>query len=548
MRNLSFNLSLKLFIAFLSTSLLIVVFMVIAMKIYAYKSFWDYIHNVEAKRLNELEPLFKAEYENNNGWERLISNSYYWHEIIKPINSAAYSEKPPSMPSGFEFYLTPSQPLQNPELFPLNQNQRRPKPPYYDRRRPPNYQVRALNNPPDTPNNVERPIFSIEHRLTLFDENKKKLIGKAESIDDHILKEIVVNGKVVGWLGLRNKNEVSEIDPLDIEFLKDQSEALYTSGAVMIVLAAAVSFIMSRHLIKPVKELIKGTRSLTARKFHTRINVKSSDELGELAQDFNLMAQTLEQYEKMRQQWISDIAHELRTPLSILRGEIEAIQDGIREFTNEHLESLHSEVVHLINIVGNLHDLSLAESSALHIKREPVNLIQIVRACLYKFERLFSESGIMIVDELSCKTNKTKENTTIMGDSDRLTQVFSNLLSNTLRYTDSPGCLIVSKVCKSNEIILIFADTKPGVPNESLERIFDRLYRVDKSRSRELGGSGLGLSICKTIIEAHNGTIRAEHAKTDGLQIIQTQNGVVKQHEAIGGLQIEITLPLLLGN
>ncbi len=531
MRNLSFKLSIKFFIAFLSTSLLLVVIMAILMQIYAYKSFWDYIHNVEAKRLNELTPLFQAEYQNSNGWNRLMGSQYYWHELIKPRNSAAYSEKPPSMPSGFEFYMTPSQPMDNSRPSPPN-NRRRPRPPNDNR-----------------PKESERPVFGIEHRLALFDENKKPLIGKAQSVDDHTLKEIIVNKKIVGWLGLRNKKGLSEIDPLDIAFFKNQSEALYISGAVMLVLAALVSFLMSRHLIKPVQELIKGTRSLTIRKFDTRINVESSDELGRLAQDFNTMAQTLQNYEKMRQQWISDIAHELRTPLSILRGEIEALQDGIREFTKERLESLHSEVVHLINIVSNLHELSLAESDALHIKREPINLIQTLRSCLDKFERMFLESGITIIDEFTCKSNTTRDNITIMGDRDRLMQVFSNILSNTLRYTDSPGCLIVSKICKPSTVTLIFADTTPGVPTDSLDRIFDRLYRVDKSRSRSLGGSGLGLSICKTIIESHNGTITAKHAKTEGLQIIQTHNGIVKgQHDAIGGLQIEITLPLMQQN
>ncbi|MBF0258431.1 MAG: HAMP domain-containing protein [Desulfamplus sp.] len=576
------NLSFKFFIAFLSTSFMIVVIMVSAMQFFAYQSFWEYIHKVEATRLIELGSMLGLEYKISKGWDRLRQNPYYWHEIIKPSGSAAYLEKPPSLPSGFEFYLKPAQPLPPPpppgeargeknkervrrfaegddlrqridrrvpqyDRRLLPQDDRGPQP-RDDRRPPPNDKNHPLpykqdDQDPRPQHDISqegsgRPVFSIEHRLTLFDENKKNVIGRGEVPEDHTLQKITVDGKTVGWLGLETKKKLS--DPLDTAFLKQQSKAFYIVGALMLVIASIVAFLLSRHMLKPVQELIKGTRSLTSRKFDTRIEVKSSDELGQLAQDFNHMAQTLEHYEQMRQQWISDIAHELRTPLSILRGEIEAIQDGIHEANDKYLESLHDEVVHMIKIVSNLHDLSLAESAVLHIKREPVNLMHTVRGCIRKFDLMFTQRAITVVDELG-----DKENIIIQADRDRLTQVFSNLLENTLRYTDSPGSLVVSLICTASEIKLIFADTKPGVPAESLDRLFDRLYRVDKSRSRALGGSGLGLSICKTIIEAHNGTIKANLAPEHGLQIIQAHNGVVKgQHEAGGGLQIEIELPL----
>ena len=333
-----------------------------------------------------------------------------------------------------------------------------------------------------------RPIFGIEHRLALFDAQKEHVVGRAKSTAGHTLQEIMVNGETVGWLGLRNEDSLS--DPLDMAFLKQQSRALYIVGAITLVLAAVVAFLLSRHLLAPVQQLINGTRSLTSRKFDTRINVNSSDELGQLAVDFNLMAHTLEQYEQLRQQWISDIAHELRTPLSILRGEIEALQDGIREASSQRLESLHDEVVHISKIVSNLHDLSLAESAALHVKRDTVNLSIIVRSCLNKFQSIFARRGIVIVDELG-----DTETITTPGDKDRLMQVFSNLLENTLRYTDSPGCLTVRQICATSSVLLLFADTKPTVPTEALSHLFDRLYRVDKSRSRAHGGSGLQIEI-----------------------------------------------------
>ncbi|MEI6262598.1 MAG: ATP-binding protein [Deltaproteobacteria bacterium] len=513
------NLSIKFFIAFLVTSFTIVVVMIVAMQFYAYQSFSDYIHKVEAIRLSELTPVMIREYQDSKGWDRLRDNSERWKELLRPRGSAAYSEKAPLMPSGFESHVKPSQ------LPPPRERRGEDRP---DRRRgfpetdalrdgqgerpPPDDRDAGRRPPRDDRDRDDRPIFGIEHRLALFDAQKGHVVGRAEFTADHTLQEIAVNGETVGWLGLRNEDSLS--DPLDIAFLKQQSRIFYIVGAIALVLAAVVAFLLSRHLLAPVQQLINGARSLTSRKFDTRINVNSSDELGQLAVDFNLMAQTLEQYEQLRQQWISDIAHELRTPLSILRGEIEALQDGIREASSHRLESLHDEVVHISKIVNNLHDLSLAESAALRIKREPVNLALAVRTCLNKFQGMFNRRGIVIVDELG-----DTETITIHGDKDRLMQVFSNLLENTLRYTDSPGCLTVRNICATSSVLLLFADTKPTVPTEALNRLFDRLYRVDQSRSRAHGGSGLGLSICKTIIEAHDGTITAQHAATGGLQI-----------------------------
>lgn len=492
------KLSFKFFLAFLATSMTIIVVMVMAMQFFARKNFEDYIHQVEATRLSELSSMLGREYQNNTGWKGLRNDPRRWRRILRPRDSAAYKENPPALPPGFESPLKPPPP---------------PRRRRGDERRGPERKAFPNYSPPD-----RQPPPGIEHRLALFDEHKQPVAGRAESAEGHTLQAIVVDGNTVGWLALRNEERPT--DPLGIAFLAQQTQAFYTVGAVMLALAALVAFLLARHLLAPVRELITGTRSLTSRKFDTRINITTTDELGELARDFNQMAKTLELYEQLRQQWISDIAHELRTPLSILRGEIEALQDGLRQATPERLASLHTEVVHMSKIVQNLHDLSLAESAAIHFKKEPVNLVAAVRASLQKFKGRFAEQGIALVDELG-----SAETTAIWGDRDRLLQVFSNLMENSLRYTDSPGSLTVRQLCTASEVLLQFSDTVPGVPKESLPRLFDRLYRVDKSRSRAHGGSGLGLSICKTIIEAHGGTIKAQQARD-------------------GGLLVEISLPL----
>jgi two-component system sensor histidine kinase BaeS len=478
------NLKVKLFLAFLFTSLTIVILMVVVMQLYAYWNFSDYIHKNETTMLSELASLLSEEYQKDQGWEYLKNNRSLWRELLRLRRLRPDLFKPPPLSPGFGGFM------------PLP-----PEPP------PGGLRNKGLRGPGGQP-----PPFWIGYRLTLFDSQKQPVVGEALSAEGLTLQEIIVDGETVGWLGLEKEDRLS--NPLDIAFIGQQSQTFYTVGAIMLVLAAAMALLLARHLLAPVKQLIKGTQALTSRKFDTRIMVKTSDELGQLAADFNQMAQTLEKYEQMQRQWISDIAHELRTPLSILQGEIEALQDGIHAVNRETLDSLHVEAVHIGNIVNDLHDLSLVERKAFQFKKKPLNLIKTLRASLQKYQGRFQERNISLVDQLG-----DAEDISIKGDRDRLMQVFSNLLENTLRYTDAPGTLTVTLLCKNAEAMLQFADTAPGVPHETLERLFDRLYRVDPSRSRAQGGSGLGLAICKTIVEAHDGKIMAQNAPSGGLQV-----------------------------
>jgi len=198
-----------------------------------------------------------------------------------------------------------------------------------------------------------------------------------------------------------------------------------------------------------------------------------------------------------------------------LQGEIEAIQDGIREMNTETLASLHSEVVRISRLVNDLHLLSLADSQNLRLKKEPIKPILILRDTLKIFRTRLKQQNISIIADVGDCYRIVSE-----GDKDRLVRLFSNLIENTMRYADSPGTLTIRANHSSSELTICFEDSGPGVPEESLNRLFERLYRVEKSRSRASGGSGLGLSICKEIMERHGGTIRAENAESGGLRIV----------------------------
>jgi two-component system sensor histidine kinase BaeS len=267
-------------------------------------------------------------------------------------------------------------------------------------------------------------------------------------------------------------------------------------------------------LLAPIKQLTEGAQAFASRNFDTRIETTASDELGHLASHFNTMAESLERYERMRKQWLLDISHELRTPLSILQGEIEAMQDGLRDTNQEMLDSVHSEVLHISRIVNDLHELSLFESGGLHLKKEPVFIVKELRERILLFQKSFAQHSTSVTDKLG-----NDEMLTVMGDKGRLAQLFANLLDNTLRHTDAPGSLLVSKTNTDSHVSLYFEDSAPGVPDESLDYLFDRLYRVDPSRNRSKGGSGLGLAIAKNIVESHGGEISAAHSSLRGLKI-----------------------------
>ena len=283
--------------------------------------------------------------------------------------------------------------------------------------------------------------------------------------------------------------------------------------------AADLAFALARWLLTPVRELAAGTRALAAGDYTRRMGNRRRDELGALAADFNHLAHTLEQHREARRRWGADIAHELRTPLSILRGEIQALQDGVRTATPAALNSLHAECERMGGLIEDLYQLSLADAGALEYHFEPLDMGEVLAEALETQLPSLEESGLAVATAIASVPP-------IRGDARRLGQLIDNLLMNTRRYTDAPGRLRIELSAVAGEVILVLEDSAPGVPSDSLELLFDRLYRVDASRNRAAGGTGLGLAICLAIVTAHGGHIAASAS-------------------ALGGLRIEVRLPAI---
>ena len=253
---------------------------------------------------------------------------------------------------------------------------------------------------------------------------------------------------------------------------------------------------------------------MARREFEVRVEIESRDELGQLEEDFNHMAKTLESFENQRRQWLSDISHELGTPLSVLRGEIEAIQDGVREMTPERLESLHDEVMQLNRIVEDLKLINRAEAGALELRKEEFSAVELLSRTASSFQTRFETHQIQVTRDFGQTLDIM-----IQGDPDRIRQVFENLMENVIRHVDGPAILSLSARKVNSQLELSLCDNGPGVDPKMLPNLFDRFFRADESRSRVSGGSGLGLAICKNLVEANGGQIEAQENRPRGLCI-----------------------------
>jgi two-component system, OmpR family, sensor histidine kinase BaeS len=279
------------------------------------------------------------------------------------------------------------------------------------------------------------------------------------------------------------------------------------------VLASIAATVITRRITKPLRALSEGARRFAAGERGIRLKTNGrQDEIGEVTDAFNSLARNLEQQEAWRRALVADIAHDLRTPLSVMRSEIEAMQDGISQPDAPGLERLHSEVMLLSKLVGDLRTLSLAEGGSLNLKLERVTLEPFLQGLISRFAPRAQEQG-MNISLAPITTGLTAQ-----LDETQFTRVINNLLENAVRYAKT-GPIEIGVTLEVNSISIQVRDHGPGLKSEDLERIFERFYQADASRTRDQAGSkgsGLGLAIARAIIEGHGGTIQASNHAQGG--------------------------------
>ncbi len=507
------KLSLKLFAAFFFTGLTILAVFVI-MQVLAARNFEAYLRQVEIERSSRLLDALPALFDEATRWQPLRGDPRRWRELLHqngydiPAVPSRRAEPPPR-----DQRDPRDRPRQEPPPRPNDDRNRpgsRPPPQRQDHDRPPRPPEPGSEDgrgrdprPPEDP-------LGLGPRLCVLDRAKGFVVGDRTAPEELDLRAILVADRTVGWLGLRPRS-ISDT-PLEATYLQRQLRLVLVVGSCLLLVTGVVALLLSRQVVRPVKAISQATRSLTQRQLETRIELDSDDEFGQLATDFNEMAATMQAFEQERRRWISDIAHELRTPLAILRGEIEAVQDGVRELRPATIESLHVEVVRLAKLVEDLHQLAVADTGAQVMRMSAIDLIDVVRTTAQPWQTRLGSHGIRLQLDLPATAEAL-----VRGDSDRLQQVITNLLENSLRYAGAGAVVTLRTTLDKTQAVVEVQDSGPGVPAQSLPHLFERLYRVEKSRSRRLAGSGLGLAICKQIVTAHRGEIRAANADSGGL-------------------------------
>lgn len=288
------------------------------------------------------------------------------------------------------------------------------------------------------------------------------------------------------------------------------NEALLLAALASLLSAVIVSLLISRRVVAPVREMMAASSRIADGHYRERVSLSGApephemDELEHLAVRFNQMAEKLEKTETMRRQLIGDVAHELRTPLTTIKGSMEGLMDGVLSTDVQTFQQVYQEADRLQRLVDDLQELSMVESGAYELKPIPTQVAELIGASKARLGHQFEEKGVVLEIELP------GDLPSVLADRDRISQVLMNLVGNALQYTPRGGTVQIETRRAENEVLISIKDTGIGIPPEHLPHIFTRFYRVDSSRSRAGGGSGIGLTIAKHLIEAHGGRIWAE--------------------------------------
>ena len=472
----------KILAAQILSVLLALLVMVIAARVSLRQGFIDFLERQEAVVLADLGPALAHIYETQGGWDFLIDRPNHWQRILRHNPAMQQDGGPPGPPPGGRR----SRPFAGGPPSPLAVEQ----------------QLRWLRT-------LDR--LKLRDRLFLLDGERAWVAGARDGgPEGRTLAPVEAEGAIVGWIGFA---PMGRFRPPEVDrYLGGQLRTLTLSLLLALGLAAGLGLLLARHLSRPVRELEDTVRALTHGNFDQRAAVTSGDEIGGLAVGINRLAETLEKNRSSRQRWMAEIAHELRTPVAILKGEIEALTDGVRAPDERAMASLREEIEQLSVLVDDLQTLALADAGALNLRRESVELVALVRQVAESFAGRFAARDISVELDLP-------EPIDVLADAQRLRQLLQNLLENSSRYVESGGRVRIGLTRGAGDAQLTVEDSGPGVGEAQMALLFERFYRLERGRSRAGGGSGLGLAICRNIVEAHGGEIRAVRSPLGGLGI-----------------------------
>jgi signal transduction histidine kinase len=326
--------------------------------------------------------------------------------------------------------------------------------------------------------------------------------GKSISPKDLARGEAIkVDGRKVGTV--LDAARAPALNDREAQYLANTNRALWLAALGAMVIAVFLGGVLARTLTEPVRDLTRAIQAMSRGELRQEVPVRSADELGMLTQAFNQMSAALTRSNELRRQQIADIAHDLRTPLTVITGYIEALRDGVLKPTPDRLEAINNEAQHLKRLVDDLRTLSLADAGELPMQRERLA----PRVLLDRLATAYAPQATAC--QIALAVSAAPEVPDVVVDPERMAQVLGNLVTNALRHTPAGGRIDLSAQAQGTRVALVVADTGEGMPADVLPHVFDRFYRGDPARSQQNGESGLGLAIAKSIVEAHGGTIAA---------------------------------------
>ncbi len=496
------------------------------------RGFVDYLNHIQTQDMEQLGERLAERYRQEGNFEWLRHNRRAMRDVLDQMTMRLRSMegerdnrrprpgdgRPPRPDDGRPPLPDDGAPPRQGDERPPRMEDGRPprmeggRPPPFPDDRPPRPRPDGRPGPEEELPPRPRDPMGFAARISIVDAEGRSLMGPPD-FPPGIERAIVVDGKVVARMRLNPLREASGSDSDAGAFVREQLRDIVWLAAGLIVLSILLAVWLARHLLRPIAALRAVTERLARGQFDARAPLLSRDELAELALHVNSMAQSLEESERQRRKMLADISHELRTPLTVIRGEIEALIDGIRQADNRALESLHAEVLHLTKLVEDLHQLNLADAGDLHLDWQHFDLGAHLLPILERHRLRAGDSA------LALQWTLPQQPVEIDADASRITQVVVNLLENSIRYTDKGGVIHVTLAQQGQFAELTVEDSAPGVPDGVHASLFERLYRVDAARTRKSGGSGLGLSICKAIVEGHGGTVNALPSPLGGVKM-----------------------------
>ena len=482
-----------------SFSLILVTVLVSLMQWSIDKGMIEYVISKEVETLKPVLSKLADEYGIDNSWRSMVGKNHKFGQLIhQKLAGNDFEIEKNARPPRKQGFKNPAH-----------------RPPHLADRRPPTSLLDNNNRPPFPPQR--------EAHYALLDSKEVLIAGSYPAKLEYTKTPIELNNQVIGFVAISKRNELTQ--GYEVDFIEQQQKYLWLIALIVMLLVALLTLPLARHIVEPIKLITRGMHKLTQGDYQQSIDLKRQDELSELSRDFNELALTLTKNESARKRWLANISHELRTPVAILRGELEAMLDKVRPLTLSNIASAHDEVKHLQRLIDDLNQLTSADIGGMGYRKHAEELVSLIQNESTKYRGYLADAGITLLLDLAV------DEANIYADKTRLYQLFENIVNNCIKYSGASELKVSLTVDKTVEqltendkgtVTLTIEDNGIGVDEAHLAHLFEYLYRVEDSRNRETGGFGLGLSICQHIVIAHQGKINATASSLGGLALVIT--------------------------